>query len=235
MALRIKNWESFQHYKTGRGAPPWIKLYRGLLNDKEWFSLDPVSAKLLVSVWVLVAETDGFLPDSDTLAFRLRTDSKTIAKFISDCSHWIISDDSDLLANCYQVATPETETDISNTNVLLVSSKLPPCPHQEIIEVFGNTLPELPQPRVWEGQRQKDLSSRWKWALTAKKRDGSNYATDKETGIDFFNRLFRHVAKSDFLMGRKSDWSCDLGWIVKASNFEKIISGNYDNREVANG
>lgn len=111
MTAKIKNWDKFQHYKSGRGAPPWIKLYRELLNDKEWFALDPVAAKFMVSLWILCAETDGELPDSETLAFRLRLDSKTVENCISLCSHWIISDASNVLAGRYQLATPETETE----------------------------------------------------------------------------------------------------------------------------
>lgn len=76
--MRIKNWESFQHYKSGRGAPPWIKLHRGLLNDKEWHRLNPDAAKFLVSAWMIAAEYDGNLPDSDTLAFRLRIAIKDV-------------------------------------------------------------------------------------------------------------------------------------------------------------
>jgi len=109
--MRIKNWENFQHYKTGRGAPPWIKLYRDLLNDKEWHLLDANAAKFLVSVWILAAEYDGTLPDIETIAFRLRCDSKVIAKHIKACSHWIISDNENMLATCYQSATPVTETE----------------------------------------------------------------------------------------------------------------------------
>jgi len=108
---RIKNWDKFQHYKTGRGAPPWIKLYRDLLNDREWFSLAPEAAKFLISCWLLAAENDGCLPDIDTLAFRLRLASKETVKLLSLCNSWIINDDSTLLAERYQVATPETETE----------------------------------------------------------------------------------------------------------------------------
>ena len=111
MSFKIKNWSKFQHYKSGRGAPPWIKLYRDLLNDPEWFELSPEAAKFLVSCWILAAETDGILPDSKTLAFRLRVDSKKIDNLLSLCNHWIIQDDSTMLASCYQVAIPETETE----------------------------------------------------------------------------------------------------------------------------
>ena len=111
MLLKVKNWEKFQHYQNGRGTPPWIKLYRDLLNDIEWFKLDGDTAKFLVNCWILAAENHGELPDSETLAFRLRIDSKVLAKHLSACQHWIISDASAVLADCYQVATPETETE----------------------------------------------------------------------------------------------------------------------------
>lgn len=111
MTYQIKNWSQFQHYKSGRGAPPWIKLYRDLLNDPEWFDLPPDAAKFLVSCWILAAETDGVLPASKTIAFRLRLDSKQVDKFLTICNHWIIQSDSTLLAKRYQVAIPETETE----------------------------------------------------------------------------------------------------------------------------
>lgn len=108
---QIKDWSKFQHYKTGRGAPPWIKLYRDLLNDREWFALEPEAAKFLVSCWLIAAEYDGNLPDSETLAFRLRLASKEVVKLLSLCKHWIIQDDSIVLAKRYQLAIPETETE----------------------------------------------------------------------------------------------------------------------------
>ena len=50
----------------------------------------------------------------------------------------------------------------------------------------------------------------------------------------FFDRFFAYVAKSDFLTGRDGKWQgCDLGWLVKAENFAKVISGNYENKEAA--
>jgi hypothetical protein len=39
--------------------------------------------------------------------------------------------------------------------------------------------------------------------------------------------MFEYIKESDFLMGKSSNWSCDLGWIVKSSNFAKIIEGCY--------
>lgn len=128
---RIKDWNKFQHYKTGRGAPPWIKLYRDLLNDRDWFLLEPDAAKFLVSCWIIAAENDGNLPNIETLAFRYRVASKEIARLLSLCKHWIIQDDSTLLADCYQVATPyietesETETEKDKRKNIARGSRLP--------------------------------------------------------------------------------------------------------------
>lgn len=124
---------------------------------------------------------------------------------------------------------------LTNTDVLVVAGNpAPNCPHQKIIELFGNHLPTMPYPRVWEGQRQQNLAARWRWVLTAKKPDGAPYATDTESALSFFDRFFGYVAKSDFLTGRDGKWQgCDLGWLVKAENFAKVVSGNYENKVAA--
>lgn len=113
---------------------------------------------------------------------------------------------------------------------------LPACPHLELLDIFAEKLPELPQPKpeLWDGARAKALAARWKWCLTAKKRNGERYATSKAEALDFFKRYFGYVGKSDFLTGRDGRWSgCDLAWLVKADNFAKVLQGNYENRQEA--
>lgn len=109
MAYRIPNWDKFQHYNKRR--PPWIKLYRDLLDKPEWFQLTGDQVKTLVNLWLIASENDrGYLPDSDVLAFRLRCDSATIENHCNALvSLGFMDVDSDTLAGCYQHATPETE------------------------------------------------------------------------------------------------------------------------------
>lgn len=70
--VRIPNWEKFQHYGDKRD-PPWIKLYRKLLDKREWRDLSGGAAKLLVDLWLLAADNKGeiTLPAID-LAWRVR-------------------------------------------------------------------------------------------------------------------------------------------------------------------
>src|SRR5689334_20386275 len=105
MALRIRNWKSFQHYNYRK--PPWIKLYRELLDDKQWHELSGDTAKGLIMLWLIASEYDGELPDSSTLAFRLRISENRAIALLSDCSHWIEDDASTVLARREQDATSE--------------------------------------------------------------------------------------------------------------------------------
>ena len=111
----------------------------------------------------------------------------------------------------------------------------PACPHIRLIELFGEHLPALPQPKpeMWQGKSADAMRARWKWLLTAKRKNGKRYATTADEGIAWMSRFFEYVSKSDFLMGRSGDFQCTLQWLVKAENFSKVVQGNYENREAA--
>jgi hypothetical protein len=68
-----KSWTSFQHYKNRK--PPWIKLHRTLLDDRQFQRLPLSSRALAPMLWLLAAESvDGvFDANVEELAFRLRT------------------------------------------------------------------------------------------------------------------------------------------------------------------
>lgn len=103
----VKNWSKFQHYKDRK--PPWIKLYRDLLDDPEFHALSGDAAKALILMWLIASESlaDGKLPASKTLAFRLRITESELTKISSELHHWLapcLHDASTLLAS-------ETERD----------------------------------------------------------------------------------------------------------------------------
>ena len=99
MSYRVKNWEQFQHYRHRR--PPWIRLYRTLLDNPDWFALDGESAKLLVEAWVLASEQNGELPASNVLAWRLRRDIAGVERCLEVlCHNGFLYHASNVLAHC---------------------------------------------------------------------------------------------------------------------------------------
>lgn len=78
-----KNWASFQHYKDRN--PPWIKLHKGLLDDRAYTRLPLASKALAPLLWLLASESkDGsFNADVEELSFRLRMSEKEISQGLS--------------------------------------------------------------------------------------------------------------------------------------------------------
>jgi hypothetical protein len=100
VAIRIKNWAKFQHFSDRR--PPWIKLYRDILDDIEWHDLEPASAKVLVMLWLIASESDGALPAMRELSFRLRIPEKQVESIVSKLSHWLERDDINAISGRHQ-------------------------------------------------------------------------------------------------------------------------------------
>ena len=107
--MKIKNWSKFQHFKDRK--PPWVKLYRDVLDDMEWYELDPLASKVLVMCWLIASEDEGRLPNTKTLAFRLRMTEKQTLDCLNKLSHWLEQDDIDLISERYQSDSLETETE----------------------------------------------------------------------------------------------------------------------------
>lgn len=91
------------------------------------------------------------------------------------------------------------------------------CPQAQIIALYHELLPELPPAREWPDANAAQLRARWR-------------STPERQSLDWWRKFFGYVHESDFLMGRKTDFQASLGWLVKASNFAKVVNGNYENR-----
>ena len=109
MIFQIKGFKKFQHFKDRK--PPWIKLYRDLLDDLEWHELDPKSAKVLVMLWLIASESEGVLPDTKKLSFRLRISEKEVISSCNSLSHWLEQVDINAISTRYQETRVETETE----------------------------------------------------------------------------------------------------------------------------
>lgn len=95
----------------------------------------------------------------------------------------------------------------------------PDCPHEDIIALYHECLPQCQQVRDWTPARQANLRARWN-------------EDDRRQNLEYWRLLFEYVGACDFLMGRsgKSTFMVDLEWITKQNNFVKIREGKYENR-----
>jgi len=109
------------------------------------------------------------------------------------------------------------------------SSKLPNCPHEEILDLWAEIMPEKPQhsKNLWQGtERARHLAARWKAGFTIKhERTGKPLYTTREEGIAWWGKFFRFLRKSEFLMS-DNHWF-KLAWAVKRENFVKIMELSY--------
>lgn len=108
----------------------------------------------------------------------------------------------------------------SDASDLLHCIAKPDCPHQEIIAIYHQVLPQCPQIRDWTPARATQLRARWN-------EDG------KRQNLEYWQKFFEYVASCDFLVGKsdsKKPFFADLEWITKSTNFVKIREGKYENR-----
>lgn len=108
----IPDWDRKQHYKNRR--PPWIKLHRELLDDPTFMALSLTTKALLPLIWLVASEDDGGVVciNEDYLSFRLRQKKSVVRDAVSEAvDAGLLVDASSMLADCYQHATPEGETE----------------------------------------------------------------------------------------------------------------------------
>ena len=107
--------------------------------------------------------------------------------------------------------------------------KLPACQHQPVIDLYHQQLPTLRRVEVWNATRQAYLRQRWREVAAEL---GKDKPTSASAVLDWFNDFFGHIQKSRFLVGKVSSkdgraFTADLEWILKPSNFAKIVEGKY--------
>ena len=236
--MKIKNWSKFQHFKDRR--PPWVKLYRDLLDNMEWHELDPLSSKVLVTLWLLASEDDeqqGKLPNIKTLSWRLRLPQEQVLECLNKLSHWLEQDDINVISSGYQDDLPETETERETKKETEIISppngepepKIPDCDHQKVKDLYHQHLPTLRKVEVWNAARQGYLRQRWREVATEL---AQTKQIDVNDVLAWWADFFKHIAQSKFLTGRVNSkdgraFAADLEWILKPSNFAKIIEGKY--------
>jgi uncharacterized protein YdaU (DUF1376 family) len=106
---------------------------------------------------------------------------------------------------------------------------LPDCNHQGVIDLYHQQLPTLRRVEVWNAARQGYLRQRWREVAAEL---GKEKPISASAVLDWFNDFFAHIQKSKFLIGKVNSkdgraFTADLEWILKPSNFAKIVEGKY--------
>jgi hypothetical protein len=116
--------------------------------------------------------------------------------------------------------------DLSTTVARVVeASDQDSCPHEQIIALYHELLPTMRHVRDWTPARRKLLRARW--------RTNAEYRS-----LDWWRGFFQYVGTSDFLLGRSvrngdRAFEADLEWLIRPTNFIKVIEGRYHQMEAA--
>ena len=98
-----------------------------------------------------------------------------------------------------------------------------------MIDLYHQTLPTLRKVEVWNETRKGYLRQRWREVADELAQTKPIQAPDV---LEWWDKFFNHVGKSKFLMGKINgrdgrQFTADLEWILKPSNFAKIVEGKY--------
>lgn len=86
----------------------------------------------------------------------------------------------------------------------------------------------------WFNEKTKGIFGELRYPLS-EVRKGMMRARIKEHGKDAFFNVILSSTKSNFLKGdNKKGWRATFDWMIKPTNFEKILTGNFDNRSNGN-
>ena len=140
---------------------------------------------------------------------------------------------TELVATLRNVAAtaPDTDTDTDKEANASVGSadKSPRCDTQSVVDLYHDTLPELPRVRLMTDGRRKAVSAFWRFVLTSKKSDGSPRATNADEAMAWIGGYFSRARDNDFLMGRGNKaqghegWQCDFDFLLTEKGKKHVI------------
>ncbi|MCL1942002.1 MAG: DUF4373 domain-containing protein [Candidatus Azobacteroides sp.] len=101
----------------------------------------------------------------------------------------------------------------------------------------GGTPPDIFEPvdykkfADWFNSETKGIFGSVRYPL-GKKRRASVRARISEHGKESFVEVVKNAMESGFLRGQNArGWTATFDWLIKPSNYEKVLSGNYKNQE----
>jgi uncharacterized protein YdaU (DUF1376 family) len=162
-------------------------------------------------------------------AERRKNTSATVVEQVLNSS----STDDELTTN--HITTNHITTNQVNTSICPPDGEpeakdgLPVCQHKAVMDLYHQHLPTLRRVEVWNETRKGYLKQRWREVAID---IGQSRPATQEAVLEWWAGFFQHINKSKFLTGKVNSkdgraFVADLEWIIKPSNFAKIIEGKY--------
>jgi hypothetical protein len=109
------------------------------------------------------------------------------------------------------------------------AAKLPPCPHDDIVAIYHEVLPELPGVKLMGKSRARRRCSAP--GLGADQREAGQDAPrdQRQEALGWFRDYFDRARDNDFLMGRTprtgehANWKCDLDFLLTDKGMRHVI------------
>jgi uncharacterized phage protein (TIGR02220 family) len=88
--------------------------------------------------------------------------------------------------------------------------------YQKVVDLYNQTCLSYPKIRALSDARKKTIKARF----------SNGYTTED------FKEVFTKAENSSFLKGNNNrKWSATFDWLIKDSNFAKVLDGNYDDKK----
>lgn len=209
----IPNWESFQHYK--HRSPPWIKLHKNVVFGYDFTKLTDKSKLHIILIWMLASEFDNKIPaDHDFIKSKIGVSDKIDFKEL--ISKGFLIDASTMLADCKQVAIPETETKLEQSRV--EQSREEYIVHTSLVD---DAVSE------WNLSCETTKLSKVQ-ALNDKRRKSIKERLKECGGIEGWKIALSKIQESDFLMGRNDrGWKPNIDFFLRQDKFIKLMEDGY--------
>jgi len=114
---------------------------------------------------------------------------------------------------------PIKELVISNDITCQQAAPADHCPHEKILQLYSESLPELSQP----------IKDKWKGSASAVQLKARWREDKRHRDLDFWKWFFGVVKSSDFHMGKVVKWKVDIHWLVSKRGFNKILELGVNN------
>lgn len=202
--------------------------------DCKWFSVDTVrvALKLYQSVGLIYEDRDGVLVLSDhqnlvgsetDYALQKKLQRQSSGKLPpASVDNGVDNVHTDNRDRYKEIDNRYTDIDVKSTEVDNTSPQAEAvttnCPYAEIKNLYHSICVSFPKIKTIDGNRKKAVGARWR----------------TYRNLDAFKEMFEIAENSSFLKGENDrNWSADFDWMMKPTNFSKIMEHKYDNRTSA--